>query len=65
MDNRIGEFIDKSGYKKKFIAESLRITPTQLSNWISGRSYPSVPKLFALADLLEVKVDELYGRTKD
>jgi putative transcriptional regulator len=65
MENRIGEFIDKSGYKKKFIAKHLGITPTQLSNWISGRSYPSVPKLFALADLLEVKVDDLYSRVKD
>ena len=58
----MGEFIDKSGYKKKYIAEYLGITPTQLSNWISGRSYPSVPKLYALADLLGVKVDVLYIR---
>jgi putative transcriptional regulator len=65
MKNRIGELIDKSGYKKKYIAEHLEITPTQISNWISGRSYPSVPKLYALADLLGVKVDDLYSRIED
>ncbi|WP_018664633.1 helix-turn-helix transcriptional regulator [Heyndrickxia acidiproducens] len=60
MKSRIGEIIDAAGYKKKYIAKELGVSPTQLSNWISGRSYPTVEKAFKLAKLLNVKVDDLY-----
>ncbi|MFS0766013.1 helix-turn-helix transcriptional regulator [Peribacillus phoenicis] len=60
MKSRIGECIDKSGFKKKFIAGKLEVSPTQLSNWISGRSFPTIEKAFRLAKLLDVKVDDLY-----
>lgn len=62
MKSMIGELIDKKGYKKKYIAAELDVTPTQLSNWIGGRSYPTIEKAFKLADLLGVKVDDLYIR---
>ncbi|OIK11965.1 transcriptional regulator [Bacillus sp. MUM 116] len=60
MKSRIGELIDQAGYKKKYIASLLEISPTQLSNWISGRSYPTIEKAFTLAKILKVKVDDLY-----
>jgi transcriptional regulator with XRE-family HTH domain len=63
MISRIGEQIEKSGYMKKYIAARLDITPTQLSNWIGGRSYPPADKLFKLAALLGCKVDDLYKLT--
>lgn len=62
MRSRIGELIEGKGYKKKYIAGELHISPTQLSNWISGRSYPPLEKAFKLADMLGVKVDDLYVR---
>jgi transcriptional regulator with XRE-family HTH domain len=62
MKSRIGEQIEKSGYMKKYIASRLEISPTQLSNWISGRSYPTIEKAFILAEILGCKVDELYER---
>lgn len=61
MKSRIGELIDKKGYRKNFVAKELGISPVQLSNWISGRSYPTMEKSFKLAALLDVKVDDLYG----
>jgi transcriptional regulator with XRE-family HTH domain len=60
MKSRIGELIEAAGYKKKYIAQKLDISPTQLSNWISGRSYPPIEKAFKLAKMLGVKIDELY-----
>ncbi|NNV07113.1 XRE family transcriptional regulator [Geobacillus sp. MMMUD3] len=63
MKSRIGEWIEKRGYKKKHIAEQLGVSQRQMSKWISGESYPTVPKLFRLAELLGVKTDDLY--TKD
>jgi transcriptional regulator with XRE-family HTH domain len=63
MKSRIGYWIEQRGYMKKYIAKQLEITPTQLSNWISGKSSPTIEKAFKLADLLGVKVDDLYERS--
>lgn len=62
MKSRINELILKSGYMKKHIAKEIGITPTQLSNWIAGRSYPPLDKAYKLAELLSVKVDDLYSK---
>lgn len=62
MKSRIGYWIEERGYMKKYIAKQLDVTPTQLSNWISGKSSPTIEKAFKLADLLGVKVDDLYER---
>lgn len=62
MKSKIGFWIDERGYRKKYIAKQLDVTPNQISNWISGRSYPTIEKAFKLADLLDVKVDDLYER---
>ncbi|MED4978757.1 helix-turn-helix transcriptional regulator [Geobacillus stearothermophilus] len=64
MKSRIGEWIEKRGYKKKYIAEQLDVSQRQMSKWISGESYPTVPKLFRLAELLGVRVDDLYTKDK-
>jgi transcriptional regulator with XRE-family HTH domain len=58
----IGELIEARGLKKGYIANQLDISRQQLSNWISSRSYPPILKAFQLADLLGVKVDDLYER---
>jgi len=62
MKSRIGEWIEKRGYKKKYIAEQLGISQRQMSKWISGESYPTVQKLFQLAVLLQCMVDDLYEK---
>lgn len=62
MKNNISKLINERGYKKKYVAAEIGITPTQLSNWISGRSLPTIDKAFKLADLLGVKVDDLFER---
>lgn len=31
-----------------------------ISNWCTGKSYPSVPEVWELAELLGVEVGELY-----
>ncbi|MET3699335.1 DNA-binding XRE family transcriptional regulator [Bacillus oleivorans] len=68
MKSCIGELIEKSGYKKKYIAEVLNISPTQLSNWIAGRSYPPLEKAFKLSRLLGVTIEDLFeykGESED
>jgi putative transcriptional regulator len=57
---KIGELINKSGYTRKYIAEQIEVSRKQLSNYVVGRSYPTAEKLFMLAKILGVKVDDLY-----
>lgn len=42
--------------------KELGISANTLSNWSTGKSIPSLDKAFKLADLLGVKVDDLYER---
>lgn len=65
MKSRIGEWIDKRGLKNKFVASQLEVTQEMVSKWRNNKSYPRVDKLFKLADLLNVKVDDLYKKEDD
>ena len=60
MDNNIDYWIEKRGYKKKWIAEQLGVTNTVLSRWINGHSNPSLENAFKLARILDCKVDDLF-----
>lgn len=60
MKSLIGVLIEKKGYKKRFIAEQMEVSPNQLSNWITGKSFPPLNKAFKLSRLLGVTVEDLY-----
>ncbi len=60
MECYINDWIEKRGYKKKWIAKQLGVSQEVLSRWINGKNMPSVENLFRLAALLECKVDDLY-----
>ncbi|MBV7509691.1 helix-turn-helix domain-containing protein [Bacillus sp. sid0103] len=62
--SRIEDLIQKSGYKKAFVADKLEITVKQLRNYETGRSLIPMDKAYILADLLGVGVEELYERKK-
>ena len=62
MKCNIGKLIDDRGLKRKWVAEKVGVSDKQISNWVTGRSYPTAEKLFTLADLLGVKVDDLYTK---
>lgn len=36
-----------------------------MSNWCTGKSYPSVPELFRLAEILGRNVEELYEKSDE
>jgi transcriptional regulator with XRE-family HTH domain len=63
MKSNIGKLIDNRGLKKKYIAEKLGVSVKQLRNYETGHSYIPMDKAFLLADLLGVKVDDLYERS--
>jgi putative transcriptional regulator len=60
--SRIGERIKESGYRRDHIQEHMGISRNTLSNWCTGKTYPSIPQAMKLAALLDVKLDDLYER---
>lgn len=60
IKSKIGVIIDESPYKREYIRKHFNKSRNTISNWCTGRSYPTVPELFELAALLDKKVDELY-----
>jgi DNA-binding XRE family transcriptional regulator len=56
----IGHWIRKSPYKRPEIEKYMGVSRNTLSNWCTGKNYPSIPQALKLAALLNVKVDDLY-----
>jgi transcriptional regulator with XRE-family HTH domain len=52
--------IEKSGLRKKFIADKLGVSTRQLRKYETGEAYVPMEKAYILARLLGVKVDDLY-----
>jgi putative transcriptional regulator len=58
--NNLGSIIKNSPYKRSYIEKYLGISRNTLSNWCTGKTYPSIPQLLKLAKLLNVKLDDIY-----
>jgi putative transcriptional regulator len=56
----IGAYIKQSGLSRVEICEVFGISQNTLSNWCTGKTYPSIPQLLKLAKLLNVRLDDLY-----
>jgi transcriptional regulator with XRE-family HTH domain len=60
LRSRVGEWIHKSGYRREFVAKHIDVSTRQLAKYITGESFPTVPKLFKLARLFRCTTDDLY-----
>ena len=60
LKSNIGWLISKNGYTRVYFSNRYGKTPNTISNWCTGKSYPTVTELFDLAEMLNVKVDDLY-----
>lgn len=56
----IGELIKQSPYKREYIQKYMDVSRNTLSNWCTGRTYPSIPQAYVLSQLLNVSVEDLY-----
>ncbi|AMA62652.1 helix-turn-helix family protein [Kurthia sp. 11kri321] len=65
LKSRLKIILAEKGLKNKELADLLGTSPTVISNWINGTSYPTAVKLFELAHKLDVKVDDLYEYTEE
>jgi putative transcriptional regulator len=60
MISLIGYWIKKSPLSRPEICKIFGVSNNTLSNWCTGKTFPTIPQAFKLAELLNVKVDDLY-----
>ncbi|WP_182101806.1 helix-turn-helix transcriptional regulator [Niallia taxi] len=60
LRSRIGELLRVSKYRREHIIKELGISPNTLTNWVTGKTYPTIDKAYILAQLLECKLEDLY-----
>ena len=65
LKSNIGWLLAKKGLTRGYLAKRYGKTSNTISNWCTGKSYPSASELWDLADLLNVKVDDLYEREEE
>ncbi|MFX3617940.1 MAG: helix-turn-helix domain-containing protein [Sporolactobacillus sp.] len=65
MARRLKSLRESKGYKQNFIADKIGIKNNTLSGYESGARKPDPETLSRLADMYEVSVDYLLGRTND
>jgi transcriptional regulator with XRE-family HTH domain len=65
IKSNIGKLIDRSPFNREYIQKHFGKSRNTISNWCTGKSYPSVPQLFELAKLLGCWVDDLYEEIKE
>lgn len=65
LKSRIGQLLRVSKYRREFIQKELGISPNTLTNWCSGKTYPTYDKAYGLAKLLNVKLEDLYEEEND
>jgi transcriptional regulator with XRE-family HTH domain len=65
LKSRIGILLRSSKYRREFIQKELGVSANTLTNWCTGKTYPTIDKAFRLAELLETNIEELYEREKE
>lgn len=60
IKNNLGRLIDESPYKREYIQKYVGVSRGTLTNWITGKSYPTVPHLLKLAKILNVDINKIY-----
>lgn len=58
-------YLAKNKITNKEVAEKLEKTPQQVSNWVTGRSFPNLEDSLILSEMLGVTVNELFELEKE
>ena len=61
LNHKIQELRKQKGITQEELAESLYVSRTAISKWESGRGYPNIDSLKAIAKFFGVTIDELLS----
>lgn len=65
LSENIQKFRKKKGFSQEKLAEKCQVSRQAIAKWENGESVPTIDKLIFLADLYELSLDELVGRTEN
>lgn len=60
IKSNLREVIDKRGIKQSWLAEQSKVTPTTLSQIVTGKRTPTLEVAFRIAKVLDLRIDELW-----
>ncbi|WP_200415928.1 helix-turn-helix transcriptional regulator [Virgibacillus salexigens] len=60
MKSLIGERIQASGLKQRYIAKEIGVNENTVRNWMNGNSFPRLNQAVKLADILKCEITDLY-----
>ena len=63
MKLRIKEFREELRLTQKELADKINNVQRNVSNWENGTSEPDCETILQLAEIFDVPIDELFGRT--
>lgn len=61
FNEKMQELRKRKGFTQEELAEALFVSRTAVSKWESGRGYPSIDSLKAIANFFSVSIDELLS----
>ena len=64
LSENIQKFRKKKGFSQEKLAEKCQVSRQAIAKWENGESVPTIDKLIFFADLYELSLDELVGRTE-
>ena len=64
FNKKLQELRKQKGLTQEDLAEMLHVSRTAISKWESGRGYPNIDSLKAIANLFSVTIDELLSNTE-
>ena len=59
FNNRLRRILETRKISQSELAEALKCTRQNVSDWLAGRSYPKYPNLIRLAGFAEMTIEEL------
>lgn len=63
LGRQIMNYRKKAAMTQEMLAKQLNISNQAVSKWEANQSYPDIMLLSQLADIFEITLDELFGRT--
>jgi transcriptional regulator with XRE-family HTH domain len=61
--NKIKEVLEDRGIKQVWLAEKLGKSYNMVNGYVQNRRQPSLETLFKIAEILDVKVEDLISKT--
>lgn len=65
FNERIYALRKANNFTQEEIAQELKVSRQTISNWETGTAQPTIDKVIELANVFDVSMDELIGRSEN